>query len=310
MTELSMKAICKLTGLNPSTLRAWERRYKAVEPRRTPTGRRLYTYRDAERLRLLSQLLAEGHAIGALAALSDEDLRRQLRAQPEPSPSPSRADRILQTILSDLARYDLRALAAHLQSARQLFDLRAFVLEVISPLLAEVGHQVAAGKIRIAQEHALSAVLRAQLGQTMHGLAHLRLDDGNRVPRFLFTTPQDELHEFGILIAALLCGYWGLEVFYLGPNLPAEPLAEAANALSADFIVLGTSSLTQRLPEYMKQLDKSLGGSTCEILIGGDASKHTPSETKHRCRKIDSLQTLDELFRTLTPQADPCFPLP
>ncbi|MCB0416076.1 MAG: MerR family transcriptional regulator [Bdellovibrionaceae bacterium] len=305
MTELSMKAICKLTGLNPSTLRAWERRYKAVAPRRTPTGRRLYSYQDAERLRLITQLLEEGHAIGTLASLTDDELRQQATQNPKTTPqaAPSRADYILKTILTDLAAYDLRSLTTHLENARQLFDLRSFVLEVVSPLLAEVGKQVSAGKIRIAQEHALSAVLRAQLGQTMQGLSHLHTGPDRQVPRFLFTTPQDELHEFGILIAALLCGYWGLDVCFLGPNLPAVPLAEAARALSADYIVLGTSPLTQRLPEYIRELDAALSDNASEILIGGAAIGGIPAETAHTCRPIDSLQALDQLFKTLAPQA-------
>ena len=38
-----IKRVAHLTGINPATLRAWERRYGLVAPDRTGSGYRLYT---------------------------------------------------------------------------------------------------------------------------------------------------------------------------------------------------------------------------------------------------------------------------
>ena len=59
-TNLSIKAVCKLTGLNEHTLRMWERRYNAIAPMRTDTRRRLYSPADVERLRILFELTRAG----------------------------------------------------------------------------------------------------------------------------------------------------------------------------------------------------------------------------------------------------------
>ena len=41
----------KLTGINPGTLRIWERRYKIANPARSgPGDKRLYSQRDVDRL--------------------------------------------------------------------------------------------------------------------------------------------------------------------------------------------------------------------------------------------------------------------
>ena len=45
-----IQVVVRRTGLSADLLRAWERRYAAVEPGRTSTGRRLYSDRDIERL--------------------------------------------------------------------------------------------------------------------------------------------------------------------------------------------------------------------------------------------------------------------
>jgi DNA-binding transcriptional MerR regulator len=65
-----IRAVAKLTGLSIDTLRAWERRYAAVEPQRDDRGR-LYSETDVRRLHLLRAAVERGHAIGRLATLSD-----------------------------------------------------------------------------------------------------------------------------------------------------------------------------------------------------------------------------------------------
>ena len=45
---LPIRAVANLTGINPVTLRAWERRYNLITPKRTPKGHRLYSENDIE----------------------------------------------------------------------------------------------------------------------------------------------------------------------------------------------------------------------------------------------------------------------
>ena len=60
----TIRAACALTGINPNTLRAWERRHGLVRPERTPSGYRLYTEHDLSRLRHIQELLDSGMSIG------------------------------------------------------------------------------------------------------------------------------------------------------------------------------------------------------------------------------------------------------
>jgi len=70
--------VANLTGLDPHTIRAWERRYGAVEPRRSEGGTRHYDDDDVARLQLLKALTDCGEPIRLAAALSDDELRRRL----------------------------------------------------------------------------------------------------------------------------------------------------------------------------------------------------------------------------------------
>lgn len=73
-TLLRSGTAARLAGLTPSTLRIWEHRYGVVSPPRSPAGQRTYSMADIERLRLIKRLTLEGHAIGTVAGLADDEL--------------------------------------------------------------------------------------------------------------------------------------------------------------------------------------------------------------------------------------------
>lgn len=65
MEGLAIKEVAERTGLAPGTIRAWEQRYGAPVPRRTPAGYRLYSEADVELLRRVVALRADGLSVPA-----------------------------------------------------------------------------------------------------------------------------------------------------------------------------------------------------------------------------------------------------
>ena len=74
-----IQIVVRRTGLTADVLRAWERRYTAVEPARSSSGRRLYTDDDIERLRLLKRATDAGRSIGQVATLATDALTAMVR---------------------------------------------------------------------------------------------------------------------------------------------------------------------------------------------------------------------------------------
>ncbi|NNM00458.1 MAG: MerR family transcriptional regulator, partial [Gammaproteobacteria bacterium] len=75
---LRIGAVSRITDVPVDTLRAWERRYDIVTPRRSGSSARLYSPEDVERLKLIKRLIGHGHAIGSLAGLALGELQAQL----------------------------------------------------------------------------------------------------------------------------------------------------------------------------------------------------------------------------------------
>jgi DNA-binding transcriptional MerR regulator len=60
----TIQAAARLTGLKPSRLRAWERRYGVPSPTRRPNGHRLYAEYDLRLVRWLAAQTVAGLTIG------------------------------------------------------------------------------------------------------------------------------------------------------------------------------------------------------------------------------------------------------
>ena len=70
-----VRAVVERTGLTPDLLRAWERRYRTVEPQRSAGRQRLYSEADIARLSLLKTAVDGGWPISHVAPFTTEALK-------------------------------------------------------------------------------------------------------------------------------------------------------------------------------------------------------------------------------------------
>ena len=226
----SLGAVCRLTGLSEHVLRAWERRYGAVRPLRTPGGTRRYREPDVTRLRLLRAATAGGHSIGEVARLDDEELMRRL----ELTQSTAAAPPPIAPILAAVEALDADAVERLLGAQLSALGPPRFVRQVAAPLLVEIGDRWHAGQLAIAAEHMASTVLRHLLGGCLR-----RPASAAHAPPILFTTPPGERHELGTLMAAVAAIDAGGHPVFLGGDLPVPDVVEAVASLAAAAIALG-----------------------------------------------------------------------
>ena len=234
-----IRAVSKLTGISVDALRAWERRYSAVTPQRDGRGR-LYSEADLERLQLLNSAVRGGHAIGRLAALSNDELRDLTSVEAQVATTeplqPTRPGVKLshQAVLSAVRNMDHAAAERELATLAAILPPREMIREVALPLMTDVGDEWHAGRLTIAQEHMTSSLLRNLMG----GLIPL-YRRSSVAGKVLFATPRGERHEFGILLSAMLAAAGGLDVVYLGVDLPGEEVVTAAKKTAPQAVIMG-----------------------------------------------------------------------
>ena len=277
-----VRAAARLTGLSPELLRAWERRYAAIRPIRTPGGTRRYRAADLERLRLLKAAVDAGHRIGQVAELDLPALAGLVSPREPAAPADG-----LGAVLAAIARLDSdesrRLLSLQLSSLGPVRFARDFAL----PLVYEIGERWARGDLSIASEHLASALLRAMLGSALTPSTASRLG-----PRILFATPSGERHELGLQIAALTAMGAGAHPIYLGAELPVEELLRAVEALPAETIALSVVTLP---PADAIRAVKALRGALpreTRVWLGGARAAGLVAVEGVEC--IESLDALEQ----------------
>jgi len=260
----SIKAVAEATGLTVETLRAWERRYRVIEPQRGSGGHRLYTARDVSRLRRLRETTARGHPIGKIAHLSNDALSRLLS---DPGGQDAAAESLIERILAAVGKYRPTECDQVMAMAFALLPPFEVVRNVLSPALREVGDRWHRGELSIAQERIASNCARRQLAALLHTFNSVA-----KGPAVVFATLSGERHELGILMYAALAASLRLRAYYLGPDLPAEEAARCAVEINATAVAV---SLVMRdhLDAGLAQLHALRGRlpDGVEIWLGGPA---------------------------------------
>ncbi|MEZ4268067.1 MAG: MerR family transcriptional regulator [Myxococcota bacterium] len=237
-----MRLVSRMTGLTAATIRAWERRYGAIEPARTEGNTRLFAAADVRRLALLREATERGHSIG-IAARLDDDALNQLLARPtaddaslpalQPEPSHATHGPLCDAYLDAIDQYEARRGHELLHRAAALLPGRELVMEVVLPIIRAVGKRWEAGSFSVGQEHLVSSQLSALLG----ALRQLAPSDRG-APRVIVAAPSGHRHEFGLLVGALLAASRGLEPVYLGADLPVSDIERAASKSRATLVIV------------------------------------------------------------------------
>jgi len=266
--------VARRTGLSADVLRAWEKRYGILKPARSSGGRRLYSDEDIDYLRLLRRATGAGRNVGQLVGLSRDALQAVVReddaaaaAVPTESPPPAAVDEVVDQAVAAVAALDARRLEVVLRRAMIEHEAARFLDAVIVPVLVRIGVEWRHDRVTPAHEHVASRVVRQLLDQYTATFVP-RLD----APRLLVATPQGQRHEFGAMLAAASAAAAGWWVTYLGADLPAVAIADAARQARVSAVGLSIVHPVDdpQIPVELRALRTALPADVV-LLVGGAA---------------------------------------
>jgi MerR family transcriptional regulator, light-induced transcriptional regulator len=273
-SSFSIQAVAERTGLSAHVIRAWERRYRAIEPERSPGKHRLYSDAEIERLTMLRRAVEGGHSIGQIARMPAQELAALVANRPPPAHASNRAlpDDPAVAIRSEAVRaveqFDSAALETTLRSALLKLGHNGLLRMVIAPLAEEVGERWRRGELTAAHEHFFTASVKVLLGDLTRQFA-----PPLTAPRIVVGTPTGQLHELGAIMAAATAANLGWRPIYLGPSLPAHEIAGAAlrNEAAAVALSIVYPEDDPNLARELTDLARLLPANT-RIMAGGRAA--------------------------------------
>lgn len=320
----NIRVVVQETGLNPRTIRTWERRYGLPLPLRATGGHRLYSQYDIDTLQWLIARQAEGLSIRnaaelwrAVEAKGENPLLSLALAnvpvtplqEPVPAIVQSQAQNEAAGALPQLSgqwltaclRLDRAMADETLTQAFARFSPEIVCTEVLGKALRLLGEGWVRGEVAIQQEHFASALAVRRLESLVAAMP-----SAIRAERILVCCAPEDQHVFSPLLLTFFLLRKGWDVLYLGANVPVEAVKQTIVQTKPKLVVIAA----QRLYTAATLLDVAHALLPERIGFGGMVFNQIP-----KLRMIipghflgESLQSAVQNIQVLLTQAAPLPP--
>ncbi|MEJ5281782.1 MerR family transcriptional regulator [Pseudomonas sp. C 49-2] len=256
-----IREVARLTGVNPVTLRAWERRYGLIQPTRTESGHRLYSRIDIDTVHRILDWIERGVAVSKVGRILARDA---LLSEPDAALGAQvEWEQWHGQLRHAISAFDDRQLDRLYGQIFSAYPLAVVFQDIFMPLWqALLRHQ---GRFGQASEWLFfDNFLRSRTAQRLQMAAAAPL------PRVLLAAVAGECRELELLVAGLLMSGEKQAVKILGVGQPFDELTLICEKTQPSALVLFSNRApSSELPLRLKRLALTLH---CPLLLAGDAA--------------------------------------
>lgn len=259
-----IREVSRLTGVNPVTLRAWERRYGLIQPTRTESGHRLYSQADVEVVRSILAWIERGVAVSKVGKILAKSAGVRSTATPDSDAvGASEWAQWQAQIRRALSDFDEPRLARLYGQIFSSYPLAVVFEDIFMPVWQE---------LLLRQDEFGQRSEWLLLDSHLRGrcLQRLQFSDAEAENRVLLTALEGHCRELELLVAALLLGSPEVAVSMLGLGHPQAELALVCQKLQPQALVLFSNQPPSE--EWLRQLTRQALGLGCPLLLAGDGS--------------------------------------
>jgi MerR family transcriptional regulator, light-induced transcriptional regulator len=259
-----IREVSRLTGVNPVTLRAWERRYGLIQPTRTDSGHRLYSQADIDSVRSILAWIERGVAVskvGKILAKSDSIKAASAPVYQEVSIN-EWADWQAQ-LRNAIGAFDEVKLDRLYGQVFSSYPLAVVFQDILMPLWQELLlRQDEFGQT--SEWLFFDTFLRARILQRLQSLR------SHAEGRVLLAALPGRCRELELLVAALLLSGSDNAISVLGLGQPVEELTLVCERMQPQALVLFSNQPPSGdLPRLLERLALALD---CPLLLAGDGA--------------------------------------
>ena len=259
-----IREVSRLTGVNPVTLRAWERRYGLIQPTRTDSGHRLYSQADIDAVRSILAWIERGVAVSKVGSI----LAKSANSRTAPAPAYNEVSgddwsQWQEQLRSALQRFDEASVARLYGQIFSCYPLPVVFQDILMPVWQELLLRQDDPGQR-SEWLMLDAFLRGRCWQ------RLQLGRDESRQRVLLVALPNHCRELELLVAALLLGSHDIDVTVMGPGTPLTDLALVCERMQPHALVI----FSQQPPgdELPRQLTRLALGLQCPLLLAGEGA--------------------------------------
>lgn len=294
MVRYSINDLEKITGIKAHTIRIWEKRYKVVCPKRTPTNIRYYTDEDLLRLLNISTLNRYGFKISEIVIMPLEEISEKIA---DISRSATDFESQINSLTVAMIELNEETFERVLSTTILKIGFEKTVTHVLFPLLEKIGILWQIGTINPAQEHFLTNLIRQKLIVAIDGQHKPTLPNSKT---FLLFLPEMEFHEIGLLFHNYLIRKAGHKVIYLGQNVPFNNMVEVTKIRKPEYILTYfVSAIPQKeLPDFFQVMSEALKDK--KILVSGLQIREFEYKLAENMIPIKNAEELKEFLKSIS----------
>ncbi|ROM98768.1 MerR family transcriptional regulator [Pseudomonas brassicacearum] len=259
-----IREVSRLTGVNPVTLRAWERRYGLIQPTRTESGHRLYSMTDIERVNGILGWIGRGVAVSKVGRI----LAKTSEVQASPSiiaDESVQADYVQwQTqIKAALNNFDDVELGRIYGQVFSTYSLTVVFQDILMPLWIQLlQHHDLFGET--SEWVMLDGFLRTRV------LQRLFLLRGTQPLRVVVSAIDGRCRKLELLLAALYMGSAQVGIRLLALGQPFDELTLVCERIKPHALVLFSNQAPT--PDFIRRVNRLAMGLDCRLMLAGDSA--------------------------------------
>jgi DNA-binding transcriptional MerR regulator len=263
---LPIREIARRTGVNAVTLRAWERRYGLIVPKRTPKGHRLYGEAHIDRIKNILAWINRGVAVGQVKALLDSQ-------RPVASLSDTPWLTLRQEILDAVRDLSGRRLDEVYNRTAALYPPRLLCERLLMPLVEHFEQHSKVPLVGPLEQSFFLSWMRSKLGARIyHNNYQLK------GPPILLASLADKSMNAGLWLSAWLLSNADCFIETLEWPLALDTYALALEHMSPRCLVLYLNTPLEA--HQVSQLTKLVENSMVPIIVAGPAVQLLNEESK------------------------------
>lgn len=267
MNAFTIKDLENLSGIKAHTIRIWEQRYTFLKPQRTDTNIRYYTNEELKKVLNIALLNKYGFKISQIDKMNAQEMRDKIVSL---SQAEAQQERLINEMLQHMIDLDMDQFEAVLDRFISAKGIDKAIHHLVFPFLDKIGILWVTNNIHPAQEHLVTNIIRQKLIVGIESVVS-HLETGKKIVLFL---PEGEHHELGLLYIYYLLKNRGVQVIYLGANVPGSDLEYVVLGKKPDYVYTHLTCIAGNLnyEKYLHQVQEAVHGTP--LIISGQLARN------------------------------------
>ncbi|MEI8053813.1 MAG: MerR family transcriptional regulator [Bacteroidota bacterium] len=287
MNTFTIKDLENLSGIKAHTLRIWEQRYSFLKPSRTLTKIRYYSNEELKTILNIALLNKYGYKISHIDKMDSTEIKEKILKLNQ---SEAQQERIVNELVQHMVDLDTVEFENKISDNISSRGIELTITQIIFNYMEKIGMLWITNHINPAQEHLVTNIIRQKLIVGIEGVS----TPPKTNKTILLFLPESEYHELGLLFMSFLLKSRGINVIYLGCNVPLADVGYVVKLKKPDYLYchITRPGLNFNFVKFLNNISKNIPETPC-VISGQLTQQHENPNFPHIVFKKNLAQVME-----------------